>query len=743
MSEMGTFIGALIGLLLIAGGTSAQADEIRGVVVDTEQRPVEGVDLTIVGTARRAISDEAGRFAFERITLVPGAYRLHAERIGYAPRTVEFTLDSALPDSLLLIVLVPEPIPMQPLLVVPDRFSITREATRREVIMQGDISALPLLDRDVYRAAQIFPGVVADDYSARFHVRGGEKDEVAVRMDGLELHAPYHLQDFGGPISMIDLAVVERVDLLMGGFPAEYGNRLSGVFDMRLRDGRRDRVHGGIGLDLLSMSLFLDGPLWDGSWLLSARRGYVDLVMGLMDSEESFSPTYYDVLLKVVQDVSPDDRLVAHMLYGRDTNRIDEEDDDNDLRSRYRNDLYRGTWRHAFSSSAISHLILFGGSGDHHRREGFDDSDDRTLSFYGAKGDLLYTLGAHDLKAGVSCARYAAEYDYFATERIEATSETTAFDTTAVDVAPEGYEATAYVQDEWRIGPLLTANLGAHFGYQDYSGRHQWSPRIALARRVSEHLTARAAWGLYYQPIPIMELEVEEGVSTFGPAERATHYIAGAEYVPGAHRYVKVEAYYKALDHLVGRLVDYGRKTRFVLHPDEGTAYGLEAFFRTHISDRLRGWVAYAYAEATEAAEGKDYFRDFDQRHSIAFNVDYEISDGWRVSSMWRYHTGHPYTEMWYAPAGGDIRVWEKQYGPPNGGRYPAYHRMDVRVSKTYAFRGWDLDLYVQILNLYARANVHEYVFQKKTDTDGGVYFERSEEHFLPLMPTVGLYATF
>jgi len=729
----------LIVLLLPIGVRSVQADPIRGLVVDTERHPLEAVHLMIEGTALHTTSDTAGAFVFEHADLSPGTYSVHLARIGYVPLTVEFTAGPASPEAL-RIVLIPAPIPMQPLFVVPDRFSIAREAAGREVVVQEDIAALPLLDRDVYRAAQIFPGVVADDYSARFHVRGGEKDEVIVRMDGLDLHAPYHLQDFGGPVSMIDLAVLESVDLLMGGFPAEYGDRLSGVFDMRLRDGRTDRIHGGIGLDLVNMSLFLDGPVADGSWLLSARRGYVDLVMSLMDSEESFSPTYYDLLLKVVQDVSPEDRLTAHILYGKDTNRIDEEDDDNDLRSRYRNALCRGTWQHTFPGTGVAGLILFAGAADHHRTEGYDDVDDRTLSFHGAQGDGLYTDGAHTLKVGGSWAEYTSDYDYFATERIEATSEITLLDTTAVDVAPEGYEATAYVQDEWQISPLLAANLGIHFGYQEYGERRQWSPRVALARRVSEHITARAAWGIYYQPIPIMELEVEEGVSTFGPAEQADHYIVGLEYVPGADRYLKVEAYYKALDHLVGRIVDYGRKTRSVLHPEEGTAYGLEAFFRTRLSDRLRGWLAYAYAEAREEAEGKRYFRSFDQRHSIACNADYEISGGWRFSAVWRYHTGHPYTEEWYIPVDG---VWEKQYGPPNGSRYPGYHRMDLRASKEYTFNSWDLELYLQVLNLYGRTNIHEYVYDRKTDPDGQVYFDRSEEHFLPLMPTIGLYATF
>ena len=89
-----------------------------------------------------------------------------------------------------------------------------------------------MIDNDIMRASQIFPGVVSNDFSARFSVRGGEKDEILVRLDGMELYEPFHLQDYGGALSVIDLGLLDRADLLMGGFPAKYGGKMSGVFDI-------------------------------------------------------------------------------------------------------------------------------------------------------------------------------------------------------------------------------------------------------------------------------------------------------------------------------------------------------------------------------------------------------------------------------------------------------------------------------------------------------------------------------
>jgi hypothetical protein len=105
--------------------------------------------------------------------------------------------------------------------VTPGRFSISERALSPYLIPKTEMEKLPLIDNDIYRAAHNLPGVVADDFSARFSLRGGDRDETIIRLDGMELYDPYHLQDFGGAISVIDMGIVRDADLLTGGFPAE------------------------------------------------------------------------------------------------------------------------------------------------------------------------------------------------------------------------------------------------------------------------------------------------------------------------------------------------------------------------------------------------------------------------------------------------------------------------------------------------------------------------------------------
>ena len=128
-----------------------------------------------------------------------------------------------------------EPIELEEIVVTPGKFTVQSGTDASLSLSKEGLDLFPLIDNDVFRAAHIFPGVTSNDFSARFNLRGGEKDEIVVRLDGMELFEPYHLQDFGGAISIIDLGVIHRADLFMGGFPAEYGDKMSGAYSISQR----------------------------------------------------------------------------------------------------------------------------------------------------------------------------------------------------------------------------------------------------------------------------------------------------------------------------------------------------------------------------------------------------------------------------------------------------------------------------------------------------------------------------
>lgn len=622
--------------------------------------------------------------------------------------------------------------------VTPGRFSIDVGAPSPYLIPKSQMEKLPLIDNDIFRTAHSLPGVVADDFSARFSLRGGDRDEVLIRLDGMELYDPYHLQDFGGAISVIDLGIVKHADLLTGGFPAEYGDVMSGVFDVTSGEGHRGRITGDMGIDLLNTHAIAEIPYSIGSWLISARRGYIDLLMGMIESDEVFKPRYYDIYSKLTYDVSSADRLSIHALYAGDDNEIDEIGEDNDVNSNYKNGIFWTKWKHIAGEKTFWEFYLFGGLAGREKYEGIDGVDKRSLSYGGLKYDLVYNpFISHMFKAGCRLSLAQADYKYFLSEDTAVTS---------VDANPDGWDLSAYVQDEWHITEHVGGNMGLRYMFQSYGGYSSIMPRVALFARPRDDLILRVAWGMYNQPVQVISLPVEEGVAEAHPPEKAVHYVLSAEYSPMVNLLVRTELYYKTFDDLVGQIKDYGRKEQIFISPESGSSKGIEFYIRHSPLPRLLWGLAYAISRSEIKVEGRMIPKNFDRTHSVNINANYALWADGGLNIVWRFHTGDPYTEAWYEKTllpDESSFVWEKNYGTLNGKRYPAYHSLDLRLTKNFQLKRWSLSLYFQIMNLYNRKNVHEYSFEQMVDDEENIYYERITEGLLPILPSIGLSARF
>jgi hypothetical protein len=553
-------------------------------------------------------------------------------------------------------------------------------------------------------------------------LRGGGRDEVIVKLDGIELYDPYHLQDFGGAISVIDLGIVRHADLFTGGFPAEHGDAMSGVFDITSGGGTRSRFGGDIGIDLLNAHAIFDVPISKGSCLFSLRRGYIDLLMGLIESEEVFKPQFYDIYSKFAYNITPKDKLSAHILYTGDSNIIDQIGENQDIDSQYWNDMTWAKWNHLIGEKSLLDTYAFTGNAGRNKKEGIDGMDNRAMSYFGLKSDLTYGMERQTLKSGIRWQLAQAEYDYYLKEdEIE----------TSVNTDINGWNINGYIQDELNITKWLGGNIGLRFMYQDFGGYSSIMPRFALAFKPNEKLTLRGAWGKYDQPVLITNLPVEEGISNSQPPEKAIHYILSADYSPKVNLLLKIEAYYKNFDNLVGRIKNYGKKEDLFIDADSGNARGIEFFIRQSPLPRFSWSLGYALSKSEIDTDYGRIPQTYDRRHSLNLNGNYVfLIDGW-INVSWRYHSGDPYTPAWYEIIDG---VWAKKYDEPNSGRYPPYHSLDVRFIKNFQFSKFSMSLYLQVMNLYNRKNVHEYSFEN---------YQRVTEHLLPILPAFGVNIQF
>ncbi len=641
------------------------------------------------------------------------------------------------------------PVELEKIVVTPGRFTIYDGTSARISLSQKEIERFPLIDNDVMRAGHVFPGVVSSDYSARFSVRGGEKDDISVRLDGMELYNPYHLQDFGGAVSLIGLELVQNTQLLIGGFPAEYGEKMSGVFDLKTRSPNTEQFAANFGVDLINATATLEGPLSEkGGWLLSARRGYIDLILALMDIDEDYKPQYADVYGKFTYQVTQVDTVTLNGLYGWDKNRIRLDDVDNNLDSQYDNATTWAKWRHTFGNSRWTDIFVFAGTSSQDRTTGKADVDDRDFRFFGTKAEFTTNLfDKHTFHSGVKWQWLTADYQYDVQERQAGVN---IYKPIFVDVDDNGGEFSAFLQDEWQLHPKLALNVGGRYVYQQYRKegiqRYEIGPRVALAIKPTNNLVLRGAWGIYHQPVGLVGIPVEDGIATVGRAEQAVHYIIGAEYTPTDNFLVRVEGYYNTFDNLVGRHREFGRQNQIFEAPQSGDAKGFDVFMTHTVSNRLAWTLGYAYGIAEEIAGGTTIFRQHDRRHAFAVSSNYQFAPTWHLYLSWRFHTGEPRTPLIHTEVqlpDGSITC-DRQFGDTHSARMPAYHSLDFRITKRSPYRRWELSWYFQILNLYNHRNLDQYAFSEVLNEEtGAIECAIEEEPLFPIVPTLGVTMRF
>ena len=638
------------------------------------------------------------------------------------------------------------PIELPPITVTPSQFTIQSGTTINQRLSKIEIQSFPLVDNDILRAAQVFPGVVSHDYSARFNVRGGERDEVLVRLDGMELREPFHLRDFGGAISIIDLNLVQQFDLMMGGFPAKYGDAMSSVVEIKTDRSIPEKSAGLIGLDLLNASAQLKGPIGPtGSWLLSARRGYFDLLLDLIDADDVPRPTYADLFGKLYWELSDKNQITLNTISALDNNQMLPEKENSKLTSEYTNSLFWGKFRRAHSSKFWTQVYIFSGFQTHDRRYDYYRYDKREFNFVGGKIESTYlrakdSVVNHQLDAGLEWRWIESIYDYRLKQSIQ-------------QIDADGWDFKAYFQHEWQISPYVALNTGARGLYRKYQMKSNepnplgfdLSPRLSLALRPHQSMVIRLAWGKYHQPVSLTSIPIARYSRLVNPSEVASHYIVGVELSGNLiglddKFLISGELYRKKYDNLVGEVEDLGRKSQNLQYPNQGLAIGGDVFVSSIVAKRLKVSLGYSYgqAQASLATTNTTYFRDYDQRHSVLANLGWFFSDGWCLYTTWSFHTGRPYTELKAEPIwlNGQLKDCESTFhGPINASRLPNYHSLDLRLTRTKSNQKLSLSWYVQVLNLYNHQNVHEYAVNVDCQVEA--------EPLLPILPLFGAEVRF
>jgi hypothetical protein len=631
-------------------------------------------------------------------------------------------------------------------------------------------ASFPQIGEDIYRAINRLPGVSGNDVSAKFNIRGGEHDEVLVMLDGMELYDPFHLKDLDGFLSIIDVEAIRSIDMITGAFPAEYGNRLSGIFNMKSVSPTVENRRTSLAISFLNARFLTQGGSSNGKWqwLFLARRGYLDLLLKWLSPEDEIRPVYYDVLSKIQYSVNSRHSIGAYMLASDDDVVLIETDDELEFNSGYANIYGWLNWYAQFYPNLFAQTVFSRGrviqEGDVKQipGKGADFEGEvrvkRNFDFYGLKQDWSFELSdRYLLKWGFEVKHLMAGYNFFFREPIvighENGNEIFTYETTKTREDPDGNLLGVYWGNRFRLFNPLTIELGVRYDYASWTDDKNISPRINFAYDFDKQTVIRAGWGKYYQTQGIHKLYAFDGDKRFYPAELAEHRVVGIEHEFKNGINLRVEVYQKKLSHIRPRYHNYKGFTlnpfseihtdRIRVEPEHGESKGFEIYIKEDLSGKFSWWASYSYAIAEDVINGVAVPRDFDQRHTIYLDLNYRPNRKWRLNVAWQYHSGWPFTESQVT----NVKQWPDGYfdfewvpGPLNAGRLPAYHRIDIRVNRFWNISYGRISTFLEVRNLYNHENIREYKYEFEGNQNGDYEVRRNGyERLLPLVPSFGI----
>ncbi len=780
----------LSGVLALSTAVDAnnkqKSGQIEGKITDkTTGNPIIGTTIYLADKFGGAVADENGKFLIQNLD--SGIYALRIGHVGYKPIRIDSIEVKNGTIATINVELEEKPIELRGIIVTPGRFNIMgTEATATQSLTRRELETIPQVGEDLYRAVSRLPGVSGEDLSSRFIVRGGEHDEVLVTLDGLQVYEPFHLKDFlGGLFSAIDASAIEGVDLLTGGYTAQYGDRTSGVFNIKTHRPPTGLKKVSAGVSFMNAHFMTEGTFSNnrGSWLLSGRRGYLDVLLKLVGEDGNLKPVYYDFLGKLQYQLNEKHIFSAHFLHAGDRFRIviDEDNDADTIITSYDNSYGWFNLKSAMNDRLMGSTILSIGKVTHNRygREFWarqqltdgivNDEGSFTVMSFKSEWDLEVSK-RYILKAGIDVRDLSADYDYFLIDQIYASTESDVnlerIDTIQTNLQPSGNQIGAYLSHRFQVNNPLTLEIGGRYDRHSYTGDEKYSPRINMACRLGENTTLRGGWGYYYQAQRIDELSPGDRITTFQTAEKAEHKTLGLEHDFGTGVKLRIETYHKKYSELrPENRNSFDRLTGFPEYEDDRTIFyrngstsrGIEVFLKREKGSKFTWILSYALAEVedmvdsvrfknvsdpsgTVIAYNRSFPNIFDQRHTLYMDMSYRPNLKWQFNVALSMHSGWPYTgvELQSGDLGDGGTSYWLNAGERLAKRFPSYNRIDVRLNRYFDVWGGRLTAFLEIINILGKENVRGYNYSIQLSS-GTPYIHSESETNMSRLPILGV----
>jgi hypothetical protein len=763
------------GSLLAPAWVAGQTGELRGTVRAEDGGPIPAAAVTLLRGERvvaRTETDSAGRYRLA--ALAADGYTVVAASIGFLQAEYDIVLAAGgmVQDFTLAAV----PLRLEGVDVRADRARRRFEEQAGSTVRDLDAEALRLIpglaEADVMRAVQALPGVVSvSDFSASFNVRGGGADQNLILLDGFPVYNPFHL---AGVFGVFNADMVQRVELLAGGFPARYGGRVSSVLSVESDAGAGALdVAGGISLLAARLAVGAAVPDAVASPLgvtrarvrVAGRRSYIDrLFRGAVELPYHMS----DLQLYGEAWTPAGTRLLVSAYTGEDVlDLAGVEQDRFPLRLRWDwgNDVVGAAA--TVPLGAGDALDVRGGWTRFGTALGFPDFSDARFTSgireLHARADLALTRSGLTTRLGAE----ARGLDY---GNIAESGGTVFRRVSGRATQLSGHGELAVRTGAW----LLEGGLRADMWIPDEGPRQLHpAPRLAAKRFLpASDAAVRLSFGRYTQfAQSVRDEEIPFGVDLWVLSNGAIPAVVSNQAQLGYERFLgdtwrlEAESYIRSFRGVIANnFTDDPNDPADDFVAGRGLSVGGDLLLERRPWRGVGGWLALSLLKATrtfpDATAGPGpgvevtYPPIFDRRLDLELVLRLPLPRGADAGLRWNYGSGLPYTRPLGSFAYHDYQLATGRYirntpqdgdglravtlSERNAARYPAYHRLDAGVRRTFRPGRWEVEPYLEVLNVYNRRNVLFYFYQY--DRDPAV---RTGVSMFPILPTLGLEARF
>lgn len=621
-----------------------------------------------------------------------------------------------------------------------------------------EVNKLPSIggETDILKVIQLLPGVQAGAQGTTdIFVRGGDADQNLVLLDEATVYNVGHLFGF---FSVFNSDAIKDMTMIKGGFPSNYGGRLSSILDIKMKEGHNEKFHGAGGIGLLSSRLTLEGPIVKEkmSFLVSGRRTYLDKVAGLFNINVPYY--FYDLNGKINYKFSNKDRVLYSIYYGNDVmgfddSQLDEEQaqefstDEGDLNFGFGFTLGNLTntlrWNHVYNSKLFSNLTFVSTRFKYDINGNFLGNNiliSSKINDLGVKVDYDYYLSpTNQIKFGGSVINHEFNPNIVSTKG--AISD---FLESSEGQSISTQEVALYAHSDLDITDKVKVLYGLRFSgaFTTHKFFYDFEPRLSARYLINEYDSFKFSYSRMNQYMHrVSSSTIALPTDLWYPVTDSIKPQQSDQFAIGYnHLFEKtkilltVEGYYKWMKNLI----EYKEGANLILNDDfasemvqgSGDSYGAEILLKRD-EGKLTGWVGYSLAWSTRDFDningGERFYAKYDRRHNFSIVLNYELFKRVSVSALWVYQSGSRYTAITgqYIMPNPSLTGIEivPIFSKRNAVTMSPSHRLDINiVLHSKEKRKFKSEFSIGCYNVYNRTQPYTISIAEKADGSGYQY---------------------